>query len=103
MNIDLVSFSVLWAAYFSLDIYNAYRIYQDQSQELDALLGKTIASPTRRALLASLTMYSSFNPSRYLSGPHGSTYKTYMIRTCVCVCFIYPLKEYLLHFEKWMS
>ncbi|KAF7802972.1 protease Do-like 8, chloroplastic [Senna tora] len=43
------------------------RSEQDQTQDLGALFRKTIAFPTRRLLLASLTMSSNFNPSRYLS------------------------------------
>ncbi|KAI4352582.1 hypothetical protein L6164_006819 [Bauhinia variegata] len=42
-------------------------IPRDEAQDLSRLLKKTVPSPTRRRLLASLVMYSSYHPSRYLS------------------------------------
>ncbi|KAJ1399715.1 Peptidase S1C [Sesbania bispinosa] len=43
------------------------RTVQDETKDFDALLSKIILSPTRRVLMASLTMYSCFRSSRYLS------------------------------------
>nr|AFK34777.1 unknown [Lotus japonicus] len=43
------------------------RPVQDESQDFEAMLSKEIMSPTRRVLIASLTMFSCFQSSRYLS------------------------------------
>ncbi|XP_061346162.1 protease Do-like 8, chloroplastic [Gastrolobium bilobum] len=43
------------------------RIVQEQAQDSGAVLRNIILSPTRRVLMASLTMYSCFCSSRYLS------------------------------------
>ncbi|MCI04476.1 protease Do-like 8 chloroplastic-like, partial [Trifolium medium] len=47
---------------------------QDQTQDSDAMLRKIVVSPTRRVLMASLTLFPYFCSSRYLSGPHGSVF-----------------------------
>ncbi|KAL1338103.1 hypothetical protein HN51_032782 [Arachis hypogaea] len=43
------------------------RIGEDEAQDFDGMLRKIHLSPTRRVLMASLTMYSCFHSSRYLS------------------------------------
>ncbi|WJX65607.1 Protease Do-like 8, chloroplastic [Trifolium repens] len=43
------------------------RTVQDQTQDSDAMLRKIVVSPTRRVLMASLTLFPCFCSSRYLS------------------------------------
>lgn len=47
---------------------------QDETLDFGAMLREVALSPTRRVLVASLTMFSCFCSSRYLSGPHGSAF-----------------------------
>ncbi|KAK7381306.1 hypothetical protein VNO78_33896 [Psophocarpus tetragonolobus] len=41
--------------------------FEDETQDFGAMLRKVVLSPTRRVLMASLTLYSCFCSSRYLS------------------------------------
>lgn len=59
---------------FLFDYIFICRTVQDQTQDYGAMLRKIVVSPTRRVLMASLTMFSCFNSSRYLSGLHGSAF-----------------------------
>ena len=67
----------------------ACRTNQDQAKDSGAMLRKIDLSPTRRVLMASLTMYSCFHSSRYLSGPHGSAFCIQIVLLIVgkFICF----------------
>nr|XP_012568074.1 protease Do-like 8, chloroplastic [Cicer arietinum] len=62
------------------------RTVEDQTQDSGAMLKKIIVSPTRRVLMASLTMFSCFCSSRYLSGPHGSVF-VFKLFDCIQTAF----------------
>ncbi|KOM56756.1 hypothetical protein LR48_Vigan10g264800 [Vigna angularis] len=47
---------------------------QDKTLDFDEMVKNLVLSPTRRVLVASLTMFSCLCSSRYMSGPHGSAF-----------------------------
>lgn len=51
---------------------------QDKTLDFDEMVKNLVLSPTRRVLVASLTMFSCLCSSRYMSGPHGSAFVFYL-------------------------
>lgn len=72
----LLSYMVLVSGFspfcwnFDVCPVDPFRCVQELSKDIEPLVRETTPFTSRRALFASIFMYSFYDPSRYLSGSH---------------------------------